>query len=108
MAEDVAIGFGYNNVTKRVPRTPTSGTQQPVCRLTELLRMEMAAAGYTEALTLGLCSKADVSTRLRLPEDKNAVVLKNPKTPGFQICRTHLLPGLLKTLHENKDVPCVA
>jgi hypothetical protein len=37
-------------------------------------------------------------------DKKTAVVLANPKTIEFQVCRSSLLPGLLKTLRENNGV----
>jgi phenylalanyl-tRNA synthetase beta chain len=52
--EDVAIAYGYNNLVKEIPRTLTYGKQQPLNKLTDLLRQEVAMAGYTEALTLSL------------------------------------------------------
>ncbi len=29
-AEDVAIAFGYNNIKKKIPKTPTVGRQLPI------------------------------------------------------------------------------
>lgn len=45
---------------------------------------------------------------MRLPEDhltKIAVKIANPKTWEFQVARTSLLPGLLKTVANNKKMP---
>ncbi len=78
----------------------------PINFLTEMLRIDMASAGYTESLTLGLCAVDEAFKFLRLTDNGDtAVVLSNPKTAEFQICRTSLLPGLLKTLGENKALP---
>ena len=38
-------------------------------------------------------------------EDIPAVHISNPKTLEFQIARTSLLPGLLKTLQANRNMP---
>lgn len=38
----------------------------------------------------------------RVDDGTTAVVLANPKTIEYQIVRTSLLPGLLKTLRENR------
>lgn len=38
----------------------------------------------------------------RKDDGKTAVVLENPKTAEYQIVRTSLLPGLLKSIRENK------
>ena len=52
--EDVAIAYGYNNLTLTVPRTPTVARQQPLNKFTDLLRSEVAFAGYSEAFTFSL------------------------------------------------------
>ena len=38
----------------------------------------------------------------RTGDGKTAIVLENPKTSEYQIVRTSLLPGILKTIRENK------
>lgn len=52
------------------------------------------------------CSRDDVATKLgRSIESIPAVHISNPKTLEFQVCRTTLLPGLLKTIAANKKMP---
>lgn len=101
IAEDIGIAFGYNNIQKRVPKTSTVGGEFALNTLGDLLRDEIARAGYTEVLTHGLCSIADNFTSLRRPVT-NAVSLLNPANVEYQVVRTTLLPGLLKTLQHNK------
>ena len=103
--EDVAIAYGYNNLTKTIPKTMTIASQQPINKLTDQLREQIAQAGFTEALTFSLCSRDDVSVRLRKEMPSDAVHIANPKTLEFQIARTTLLPGLLKTVQANLKMP---
>lgn len=104
--EDVAIAFGYNNIPKTIPQTVTISAQQPLNKLSEQLSLELAQAGFTEGLSFTLCSRDDVSAKLRSPNAlEEAVHVANPKTLEFQIVRTTLLPGLLKTLQANKKMP---
>ena len=56
MVEDVAIAHGYNNIVERIPATNTIANQFPINKLTDLLRGEIAAAGFTEVLTFALVS----------------------------------------------------
>ena len=56
IAEDVAIAFGYNNLNIVIPKTNTSAGQQPLNMLSDLLRSEIAFAGYTEVLSFVLVS----------------------------------------------------
>ncbi|CAH0553396.1 unnamed protein product [Brassicogethes aeneus] len=105
--EDVAIAYGYNNIIRTVPKTNTIGQQLPVNKLSDLLRSPIAQAGFTEALTFTLCSREDISTKLGIENIDNvpAVHISNPKTLEFQVCRTTLLPGILKTIAANKKMP---
>lgn len=104
--EDVAIAYGYNNIVKTLPKSLTIANQQPINKLTDLLRHSVAQSGFTEALTFSLCSRDDVSTKLRQPlKNENVVHIGNPKTLDFQVARTTLLPGLLKTVQANRKMP---
>jgi len=104
VVEDIAIAYGFNNITEVIPHTNTVGKELPVNQLTDLLRFELAQAGYTEALTLGLCSNEEAFTFLRRADDGvTAVELSNPATIEFEIVRPTLIPGLLKTLRENRS-----
>lgn len=104
--EDVAIAYGYNNIVHTVPNINTVGAMYPLNKLTEQLRVELAQSGFTEGLTFTLCSRDDVSKKMnRKIEDVAAVHISNPKTAEFQIARTTLLPGLLKTLAANRKMP---
>uniref|UniRef100_A0A803T908 Phenylalanine--tRNA ligase beta subunit n=1 Tax=Anolis carolinensis TaxID=28377 RepID=A0A803T908_ANOCA len=73
--EDAAIAYGYNNIQMTIPKTYTIANQLPLNKLTELLRQDLAAAGFTEALTFAL------------------------------VARTTLLPGILKTVAANRKMP---
>merc|ERR1719183_715517 len=106
IAEDVAIAYGYNKVPRVVPATNTVGKQQPINKICDLLRQEVAQTGFTEILTFGLCSHAEAFEKLNRTDDgQTAVTLSNPKTLEFEICRPSLLPGTLKTLSNGQKMP---
>ncbi|XP_040306284.1 phenylalanine--tRNA ligase beta subunit [Herpailurus yagouaroundi] len=106
IVEDAAIAYGYNNIQMALPKTYTIANQFPLNKLTELLRYDMAAAGFTEALTFALCSQEDIADKLGLDiSATKAVHISNPKTAEFQVARTTLLPGLLKTIAANRKMP---
>ncbi|XP_029372845.1 phenylalanine--tRNA ligase beta subunit [Echeneis naucrates] len=104
--EDAAVAYGFNNITRTTPRTYTVAHQFPLNKLTELLRQDLAAAGFTEALNFALCSQEDIADKLgkKISETK-AAHISNPKTAEFQVARTTLLPGLLKTIAANRKMP---
>uniref|UniRef100_F1KZG8 Phenylalanine--tRNA ligase beta subunit n=1 Tax=Ascaris suum TaxID=6253 RepID=F1KZG8_ASCSU len=106
IAEDVAIAFGFNRIVRQFPREHTVAEPFQLNKLSELLRFDIAAAGWTEALNFALCSCDDISTKMRKANAlDSAVKIANPKTIEFQVARTSLLPGLFKTLASNRDMP---
>lgn len=56
VAEDVAIAYGYDRLEEKLPTTFTMGKAQPLNRLTDMIRNEIALCGFTEALTFSLVS----------------------------------------------------
>jgi len=106
IVEDVAISYGYNNIPKTIPKTFAFASQQPINKLTDQLRSSMAECTFTEVLTFSLCSERDLSASLCQPLLRNEIVhIGNPKTSEFEVARTTLLPGLLKTTNKNKHMP---
>ena len=51
------------------------------------------------------CSRLENYKHLRREDDNGCVTISNPKTQDFQIGRTTLLVGLLKTISNNKKLP---
>lgn len=104
LAEDVAIAYGYNNIQERIPNAFTVGSQQTINQMSDLIRSELAQAGYKETLNFVLCSQAEVTTELlKKPAEVPFVKTANPKTQEFQVGRTTLITGLLKSLAANKS-----
>jgi phenylalanyl-tRNA synthetase beta chain len=110
--EDVAIAYGYDNLVIEPPKLATIGKEQPLSQLCELLRVDCATSGFTEVLTWALCSRKENFTDLRVEDpgtapdgQVGAVSIGNPATAEFEVCRTSLLPSILKTLGANKDAP---
>ncbi|KAL2826860.1 hypothetical protein BDW59DRAFT_144844 [Aspergillus cavernicola] len=102
--EDVAIAYGFNSLPRSFPsKSGTIAQPLPVNKLSDIIRTEAAMAGWSEVLPLILCSHDENFAWLNRKDDGNtAVKLANPKTQEFQVVRTSLLPGLLKTIRENK------
>ncbi len=104
--EDVAIAFGFNKIPQSVPATVTTGRALPLNTMTDLLRGEVAMAGFTEVLTWVLCSHADNFANVQAQDDGcTAAIVANPAASDFQVVRSSLLPGVLRTLGHNKDAP---
>eukprot|EP01129_Flabellula_baltica_P011155 TRINITY_DN4825_c0_g1_i1.p1 TRINITY_DN4825_c0_g1~~TRINITY_DN4825_c0_g1_i1.p1 ORF type:complete len:600 (+),score=166.55 TRINITY_DN4825_c0_g1_i1:36-1835(+) len=105
IVEDVIIGYGINNLEPSIPQAYTPGKQFNVNYVADKVRGEVARAGYTELLSFSLLRTSENFDFLNVENDNSAVVIANPATTEFEVVRTTLLPGMLKTLHANKDVP---
>lgn len=104
VAEDVAIAYGYNNIQRSLPKSATISGEQQTNQLSDLMRQEIANAGYIEILTFSLMSLKNNYEKLnRAINLEEAVTTANPKTEKTQLIRTTLLPGLLKTLRSNRS-----
>ena len=102
--EDVCIAYGFNKLPRFFPKVSATVAQPlAVNKLADVLRHEAAMAGWAEVLPLILCSHDENFSWLNRHDDgSTAVRLANPKTAEYQVVRTTLLPGLLKTIRENK------
>ncbi|BGP00231.1 phenylalanine--tRNA ligase subunit beta [Rhodotorula toruloides] len=101
--EEVAIAYGFDNLKKTFPRTNTVAKPFPINKLSDILRRLCSEASWTEVLPLILCSHDENFEFLNRKDPGDlAVVLANPKTIEYQIVRTSLLPGMLKSVRENR------
>lgn len=102
--EDAAIGYGFNNLEKTRPKGDSLvAAPLPINKVGDILRIASAQAGYLEVLPLTLSSHDENFKFLRVVDDNTlAVKLENPKTAEYQVVRTTLLPGILKTIKENR------
>lgn len=102
--EDAAIGYGFNNLERTFPADSyTVAEALPINKISDIVRREVAACGWSEVMPLILCSHDENFAFLNRKDDgKTAVKLANPKTLEYQVVRTSLLPGILKTIRENR------
>lgn len=104
--EDVAIAYGFNRIPQSIPKSSTIAAAFPLNKLTDLLRREVALVGFSEVLTLTLCSHKENFEFLKRQDPGNeAVVLSNPKTIEYEVVHTSLVPEMLKTIASNKKMP---
>ncbi|KAL2912595.1 phenylalanine--tRNA ligase subunit beta [Polyrhizophydium stewartii] len=100
--EDAAIAYNFNKIVETLPKASTIAVPLPINKLSDSIRREVAYSGFTEVLTFTLCSHDENFAFLNRADTGDAVKLANPKTVEYQVVRTSLLPGLLKTVASNK------
>jgi phenylalanyl-tRNA synthetase beta chain len=102
--EDFAIAYGFNKLPRVYPnKTAAVAAPLPMNKLGDIVRFEAATAGWNEVMPLILCSHDENFAWLNRKDDgQTAIKLANPKTAEYQVVRTSLVPGLLKTINSNK------
>lgn len=98
--EDVAIGYGYNNIQPILPKLPTIGNQSELTKLTRKTRDLMVGLGFQEILNFILTSRENCFDNMNVQGD--AAEISNPISKEYDICRTWVLPSLVKNLVSNK------
>lgn len=99
--EDVAIGYGYNNIVPELPKIATVGGLDEMEKFSSVCREAMVGLGLQEVLTFILTNKENQFKKMNLTEAAIAEI-ENPVSSEFGCCRSWLLPNLLKVLAANK------
>lgn len=99
--EDIAIGYGYHNITPRLVPSMTVGSHQPIEELSTTARRVMTGLGFLEIMTPALTNIDEYYGRLGLPTTEHYVRLENPISVEQTLARGQLITGLLSTLRVN-------
>src|SRR3989338_4861660 len=102
LVEDVAIGFGYNDIEPQIPTLPTVGSRDKLEDFTNTLREVCVGLGLQEVLTFVLTNKDNMFKKMGLPEGK-IVEIENPVSSNWSVFRDKLLPNLLEFFAYNKN-----
>ncbi|KAJ3346040.1 hypothetical protein HDU91_007156 [Kappamyces sp. JEL0680] len=102
--EDAAIAYNFNKIKETLPRSSTIAVPFPINKLGDMLRKECAYAGFTEVLAFTLCSHDENFKFLNKPDQKEAVVLANPKTQEYQAVSSNKHAALPLKLFEVSDI----
>ena len=101
--EDVAIGYGFDNIEPTIPPTMTAGKLLPLTRIMNKVRDLLVGAGYQEILSFLLTSPETLSTKMNLTDPFMST--SNPKSRDYSVMRNALLPVLMdftaKNLHAD-------
>lgn len=98
VVEDLAIAYGYDNITAALPQVATVAREAPMTRFSRLLRKVLVGYGLLEAKNYHLLGRA-YQEKLDGPE---MVTLASSVSEEYDAMRRTLLAGLLRTLAHNK------
>ena len=100
IVEDVAIGYGYNNIEPILPKVATIGGESEQEKFSRKIREIMIGLGFQEILSFILTSRENNFSKMNIEGD--CVEILNPVSSEYNICRTWILPSMLKILSSNK------
>ncbi|MGY5852067.1 MAG: phenylalanine--tRNA ligase subunit beta [Candidatus Thorarchaeota archaeon] len=98
--EDVAIGYGFDNIEPTMPQTMTSGKLLPLTRLRNKVRDTLVGVGFQEVLSYVMTSPDILNTKML--RNKDLVTTSNPKSRDYSVLRNSLLPILIDFVAQNQ------
>lgn len=102
LAEEVAIGYGYEKFGSVLPKRATFGRQDDLAAFSNSIKEILVGLGYFEVVTLSLSNPREQFAAMNLAEDKTAIRVRNPVSEDHVLLRTSLLPSLMTILRKNK------
>jgi phenylalanyl-tRNA synthetase beta chain len=100
--EDVAIAYGYGEITADLPSTFTIGREHPISAIVSAARTIMTGLGYLEVMPFTLTNERILYGRMQREQPMGALRLLHPISEEQTVVRTEILPLLMETLQLNK------
>jgi len=98
LAEDIAIAYGYENITEEIPRVATIGEEDPFEKFFNKVREILIGLELLEVKNYHLLMESELTEMMNLAEP--AIAIRNAVGEHNHL-RNSLLPSLLKNLREN-------
>ncbi len=98
--EDLAIGYGYDNLEPLLPSLEITGKPHRMQKVCEVARRTLTGLGFMEVMPYLLTSPELNFDQMGTSGE--AVEIENPISKEYSILRTWLVPGLMEVLEENK------
>jgi phenylalanyl-tRNA synthetase beta chain len=102
LAEDVAIGHGFERFGNILPKHATFGVEDTMVAFSKSVKEIMLGFGYFEVVSLSLSNPRDQYTSMNMEDDKKAIRVRNPVSEDHVLVRTSLVPSLMNILRKNK------
>ena len=100
IAEEVALGYGFDRIEPVYPPSMQAGSFNPFEDYMDSASTVMAGSGMIEMMTFELTDERSLYTLFQRPSSEKIVVL-NPKSIEHSVLRDALIPGLMASLSEN-------
>jgi phenylalanyl-tRNA synthetase beta chain len=107
LVEDIAKGYGYENIKVRIPETYTAGKSHPISLLRSTVNEIMVGLGYYEVMPFTLTSEKINFENMRRQRTDDVTNVLHPISEDQTMLRTNLLPNLLEilALNQHRELP---
>ena len=102
IVEDIAIGYGYENLPEQLSEVHLDAIPLPSSNLKRRISSSLCALGLQETQSLTLSNKRDQFDRVRWSEENKSTIISNPITKEHTMLRQYILPSLLNLLAANR------
>ena len=100
LVEEVALGYGIENLKPTLPPSISVGQKNNVTKATDSLSLIMIGLGYTEAVNSSLVSN-QIQNELTNRGNLDVIQVVESKSLEHTILRDAIMPGLLENLSKN-------
>ena len=102
LVEDIAIGYGYDNLPEQLSTVHLDAIPLPSSNLRRRISASLCALGLQETQSLTLSNNRDQFEKLRWQEVGKSTIISNPITQDHTMLRQYILPSLLNLLSANR------
>lgn len=102
IVEDIAIGFGYENLPEQMSSVHLDSLPLKSAQLNRRIRASLRALGLQEIQSLTLSNSRNQFERTRWKEKGEVTNIANPISQEHTILRQYILPSLLQILSANR------
>ena len=102
VVEDIAIGFGFENLPEILSKTHLDAIPLVSSNLDRRFGESMRACGLQEVQSLTLSNERDQFEIVRWPQEQGMALISNPITSEHTVLRQYILPSLLRLLAANR------
>ena len=102
IVEDIAIGFGFQNLPQKLSTTHLDAIPLKGSDLKRRFGESMRACGLQEVQSLTLSNERDQFENMRWPDEGYVTEISNPITSDHTLLRQYILPSLLRLLAANR------
>jgi len=102
LIEDIAVGYGFNNIPAVFPMNATVGRSHPISDISSSVREIMIGLGYSQVMPFTLTSEKINFDRMCRERTNDVTYVLHPISEEQTMIRTTILPNLLEILSMNQ------